>query len=350
MNPRAFTLIDLVALAITLATSGAMMLAPGCRLFRARESARQLRDATQQRGIHQSLIIFAQNNQDRYVLPSLVDRRGSTVDVGQAADPLAGDSLDSTRHIFSILIWNGFLPPEMLISTGEVGRIEEYKGFQYDEPEAAEGPDKALALWDPAFRATPEDSGFGVAEGQAPGGVSYAHLPPFAARSRQWRNTFSATEAVLANRGPSYTIDGDAATGSWRLIDGPPAPDGAFDTPAGTGSNTLRTFGARDRWEGNVVLNDNHTEFIQRPDPESLVLGFAEITPSRNRRHADNIFVNEDDKARLPVPDQQTLGGDGERNRNAYLRSYAGGDGANPRIIAVGQDARRAWTIDVFYD
>ncbi|MEZ6235760.1 MAG: hypothetical protein R3B68_16375 [Phycisphaerales bacterium] len=353
MPRRGFTLIDLAALLVMASTTGLMMLSPGCRLFQAREQARQLKDATQQRGIHQSLIVFAQNNRDRYPLPSQLDLAGNTIDVGQEADASRATLLDSTRHVMAICLFQGFVPLEMYVSTDEAGRIEVFHDYEFFDPPHAANP--RLALWDPAFRATPEDSGFGVAEGAAPGGFSYAHTPLFADRLMHWRNTFAATEAVLANRGPSYTLDGPAATGTWQLVAddagaraAAEADDARFDTPRGPRSNTLRMFGDDSAWEGNVVYNDNHTEFHERPDPDTLRFAFTGLDPAA-RRQNDNIFVNEDDQARTPMDDQNTFGA-GVRDRDIYLRSYAGGDAADPRITMQGKGDARRWSIDVFLD
>src|SRR5688572_21427947 len=106
---RAFTLIDLAA-CISAAGVIASLVAAGAADPRA--GARRAKDAAQLRGIGQSFIVWAQNNQDLYPLPSKVDAANATV-------AQAGRAKDTTANIFSLLIFNGFLPAEMLVSPAE---------------------------------------------------------------------------------------------------------------------------------------------------------------------------------------------------------------------------------------
>lgn len=314
-NVRGFTLIELlVVIAIIALLIGILLPALG----KARKSAQQLKDSTQIRGVIQALATWAGDNKNDYPIPSKLDRNNYTIeanaDIGQR-----DESKDITGQIISPLVNNGSVTAELFISPVEQNpSIAEYENYQVDEPEAAADPERAL--WDPAMRGTPEeeegeglDIDYTQTGNNLTGNTSYAHTIPFGKRRAQWQDTFVASEAVFANRGPVFEpVSGtDGANLQWELP----------DTSAGLRSNTLLIHGGRNTWEGNVGYNDGHVDFENTPTPD----GAAQIQVSSQQAgeaftRNDNLFVSESDI------DGEDLAGGGS-DYTAGLNSATGGTG-----------------------
>lgn len=306
-----FTAIEVCA-AITVIVVLIAILAPvtssGCRC-----GGRQLKDSTQVRGIVQAMVIFAQNNNGKYPLPSELDADNATL----AGEPF---TKDTTGNVLSLLIYNGNSSTELCVSPAEsnTGQVQRYDDYQFTNPAAAAKP--AGALWDPTFRGTPIDAPVGPQTASSPGHNSYAQLVNIGARRKMWADTFSTTEAVFGNRGPEYAKDDSAPSpvpGRWKLPDG----------PLGTGSNTLLIHGGRTTWEGNIGYNDGHVSFETSPTPDGLTYSRAGRTAKFTGLAPDNLFVNESDET------DGDAAGMFDKGRNAYLRPIARLEAPNKPIL-----------------
>ncbi|USN99168.1 MAG: prepilin-type N-terminal cleavage/methylation domain-containing protein [Phycisphaeraceae bacterium] len=313
-----FTLIELlVVIAIIALLIGILLPA----LSKARKSARKLKDSANVRSTIQALAVFSDSNKGRYPIPSRLDEMNNTVNdstkpsqnISYSGCTTNAPIKDTSENIFSVLIWDGFVAPEILVSPSEPSsQFKEDTNYTYASPPGAGSPGDQLedkfALWDPSFMSSPD------IDGGAAGNLSYAHSPIFGARKSQWRNSFTATQVILGNRGPTFKVRSDIQD-DWELEE---------NSPTGDGSITLQMYGNRSRWEGLIGFNDSHVDFFSEAAPESLTFTFTDAVQNGVTGVAapDNVFANEDDLEGTMEINQQDLQNGGDNNRNAYLVLY----------------------------
>lgn len=223
------------------------------------------------------MIVWAQNNNGEYPLPSRLDRSDMTV-------AAAGRAKDTTANIFSMLIYSGFIPPEMCVSPAETNRrIRMDEDYEFAEPAAAKNPRQAL--WDPAFSADFTDG--------KRGNVSYAHLElsgriggEAPSRLGRWRDTFNSMEVAIVNRGPQIA-------GAAKNEDG--SVTAALANPE---SNTLRIHGDGTAWSGHAGFNDASVVFVERKLGDGMRLDASNsvtYTAADGREWADIFCFDEPD-------------------------------------------------------
>ncbi|MEM8834701.1 MAG: prepilin-type N-terminal cleavage/methylation domain-containing protein [Planctomycetota bacterium] len=334
---KGFTLVELlVVISIIALLIGILLPALG----KARKNALQVRCSTNVRGIHTGLVGWSTDDDGRYPIPSRLDRRNFTED---DMDFGSQSSKDRTGNIWSILIYNRIISPEIFISPAEVnpnirkpviGSTEDEFRFEMDAESVGtfiNGDNPADALYDPRFRGTPIDradltfgaggNGNGLesiddyeAEGIAFNSYAHVMVSPSSVRTTVfWSSDQGRSDVpILGNRGPLYSTEIEPDDGEWELATMP--------AEFGATSECLLIHGDTSTWAGNIAYNDNHVSFEREPNPEGITVSYDDTgggTQSGSVR--DNLFVDETaERIGDDVPDRRF-------RTNALLRQWARG-------------------------
>lgn len=289
MKKRGFTLIELLVVVAIIALLIGLLLPA---LAKARRNAASMKDKTQIREIHQSMLVWAEDNKNRLPLPGLIDR---------LVDPYTGQQLpgrgpeDTTKNLsaplFSTLIALEFFNPDIAHGPTEVNPVfvedEDYDYSSYDPSPSVD------QYWDPDF----------LADAQNGSNASYFHMALCGRRKKdKWRNTQEAGDPIMSTRGTQ---------------------NGEIDGANYTESQTLNLHGADRQWVGNIVFNDNSAATIDNFFPNGVsyeatnAVGFSK----------DNIFAAE-----------FTDYGTGQAGADAFLIMSPGQTGSSENAVPVSYD------------
>ncbi len=315
-----FTLIELLVVIAIIALLVGLLLPA---LNQARARAAQLKDGTQLRGIHQSMVTFAGEFEgDTLPLPGLLRRRNETGPQGLVPPPGTGlerTDLNTSDRLYAMAIMQNYFTPDLVVGPTEPSaNVLVKEAFNWEEFSPVQG-----IYWPggESQSGTAQQRRF-KADINAESNTSYSHLLLSGDRKRrQWRTTLDSQFPVFSNRGVrngGYD-DPSAITGPGGFLLPPSAEN--YES-----SITLQIHGSRKQWVGNVVFNDGRVELLRAMTSQGV-----------------NITLSGESE---PVPDifyaNQTGGGENSGDgRDAYLVIYddiSVGDGTPPWNSASGQE------------
>jgi prepilin-type N-terminal cleavage/methylation domain-containing protein len=268
---RGFTLIELLVVVAIIALLVGLLLPA---ISKAQRNAKTMKDSAQVKEIHQSFLVFANQNKGRLPTPGLVDRLPDQ----QLGDvPGHGDedhALNHSASIYSLCIAQKFFNTDIVQGPTEVNnRVREKVDYDYSMYQPADD-----TYWDDTFYMKISE------EGTAPEDVahaSYAHMGLAGDRkSAHWRSTNDAGDPVIGTRGTGGVFSEGGFTGLGGAISG----DEYSLSP------TLELHGASREWVGNICFNDNHCDTLSTFFPELTSFDMGVSTGNLRGKKKDNIF------------------------------------------------------------
>lgn len=268
---RGFTLIELLVVMSIIAVLLSLLLPA---LSQARAKAKQLKDSTQIKQIHESWLFFAREADGIFPTPGLIDRLQDPV-IGQHLPGRGPQDYNVNDHakLYSACISQNYFTPDLCVSPSEPSGVIVAKAdynwdiynpiadYYWDDDTAPNAPESYTS-----FALDLEGLNEGICN------ASYAIMPIAQTRAtRQWRESLDDKFAIIGNRG---------------------VEDGSLDENDYNDSLTLGIHGARDWWFGNICFNDNHVSYEDVFLPE----GVTYVDASGESRQ-DNLFYNDSEQS-----------------------------------------------------
>jgi len=246
-----FTLIELlVVMAIISLLLGILLPA----LNNARSKAREVKDATQIKQIHQSMVTKSIDSPTgRFPLPGEINRIGA-----QAGRGSEDEAKNDHASLYAACVAMNLFSPQLLVSPSESS------GFvtvcsNYDYTKYAPAMD---TYWDGDVTnktgSVPSNPSNLMTDLTKKCSTSYGTMPlvPRAVnakrsgrRDNHWKNSSDSKFAIIGNRG---------------------VKDGTETGTDYTSSKTLEIHGGKSSWEGNLCFNDNHMTFERTFYPSGM--------------------------------------------------------------------------------
>jgi prepilin-type processing-associated H-X9-DG protein len=203
-----------------------------------------VKDSTQLMQLHKATATFSRQFNGCYPTPSLIASAQSTDERDM--------SLDTTENLYSAMIAQNYVSPELLVSPVEPNdRVRAKADYDFEN---AWRPGEGV-FWDRSFNA----------DLSSESNVSYAHLVLFGERfEEQWQDTLNDSFALFGTRGPK---------------------DGKDDPK----SLTYRWHRPMDCWVGNICYADGHVNL-----EDSFTVPGVTFVNQEGVETLDNFFAFDD--------------------------------------------------------